>query len=190
MSNYKVAPERNLGLTPKVKELQIPDGLAGNLKTIEFMKKTAQDLKGHPKVRELAKQIVGERHIPSNYYIQEALAIGDFVQAKVRYLRDPNGIEYLQSPVDLIEQITRGEAQGDCDDMALLTATLLLSIGHEPYFRAVRYQGFTGPYNHIYVVVYEQDRNSPRHRIVLDCIIKDKPISFEIKSASGDEFEV
>jgi len=67
---------------------------------------------------------------------------------------------------------------------------LLLSVGCQPYFRTVRYQGNFGPYNHIYVVVYEGNYHSPKNRVVLDAILKDKPIGSELPHASGDEHKV
>ena len=114
----------------------------------------------------------------------------DYVKRKVRYVKDPSNIEYLQDPVDLIKQIQAGTAQGDCDDQALLTAALLLSVGHDPKFRAVRYETVVGNYNHIYVVVYERNPYKEIQRVVLDCILKDKQIGTEVPHASGDEFEV
>lgn len=170
--------------------MEIADGLNGNIQTINFMKKVARLRSGDPLVRKLALKIVNDYHVPSHHFIDEALALGDFVKNNVRYVRDPEDIEYLADPIDLIKQMQNGTAQGDCDDMSLLVATLLLSIGHNPYFRAVRYESSSGNYNHIYVVVYEQNMKSPRERIVLDCILKDRPIGSEVNHVSGDEFDV
>lgn len=171
--------------------MSIGNGLKGNLQTINFMKTVARQRMSHPIIRRLALNILEDYRVPSMAYVSEALAIGDFIKEKVRYVRDPDGIEYLQDPVDLVKQITSGFAQGDCDDMSLLTATLLLSIGHQPSFRAVRYYEPVGNYNHIYTVVYEKDIGVPnKRRIVLDCILKDKPMGFEISHSTGEEFPV
>lgn len=157
------------------------------------MKKIARQRSGDPKIRKLALNILHDYGIGSMQYIQEAKAIGDYIKSKVRYVRDPDGIEYLQDPLDLVTHIQQGIAQGDCDDMALLTATLLLSVGHRPFFRAVRYHQPVGNFNHIYVVVYEKNMyggNRQEERIVLDCILKDKPIGFETNHNTGEEYEV
>jgi hypothetical protein len=187
---FQPEPEHNLGNLPKISESNVGSGLKGNLDTIKFMKKVARIRVSDPIIRKLALNILLKYRVPSNYYVDEAMAIGDFVKEKVRYVRDPNGIEYIQDPVDLIKQISDGTAQGDCDDMALLTATLLLAIGHEPYFRAIRYSAGIGNFNHIYVVVYERNPYQKKQRVVLDCILKDKPIGFETKQVSGEEYEV
>jgi hypothetical protein len=176
--------------SPKVSNRQLRRGWRGNLDTVAIMKKVAHQRKSHPLVRELALNILNHEKIPSHDYASEAIAIGRFVQKKVRYVRDISGIEQLHDPVTMIEQIRRGVSQGDCDDMSLLVATLLLSIGHRPKFRIVRYKGLSGPYQHIYVVVYEKNKRQDMKRIVIDAIIKDKPIGFEVKHESGREILV
>lgn len=166
---------------------QVSDGEKGNRETVDLMKKVARLRSGHPLVRKLALNILNYNGIPSNHYVDEALAIGDFVKKNVRYVRDPDNIEYLQDPENLIKDIQKGEAQGDCDDMALLIASLLLSIGHQPFFRCVRYRSNSGNFNHIYVVDYERNKKGPRIRVVLDAIMKDHPIGYEVPHQSGDE---
>jgi len=158
------------------------------------MKRVAHQRKGHPVVRRLSLAILENRFsgTKSHNYAQEAKAIAEFVQKNVRYVKDPLGIEYLQDPLMMIENLERGIATGDCDDMSLLIATLLLSIGHQPYFRTVRYRSRTGPYNHIYVVAYEGDiiNRGKKQRVVMDAIVKEKPIGFEVPHVSGDEYKV
>lgn len=154
------------------------------------MKEIAHKRSGDPLIRKLAVNILQYYQVPSHNFLDESLAIGDYVKEKVRYTRDPLDSEYLQDPIDLVKQIQAGTAQGDCDDMSLLTATLLLSIGHQPFYRAVRYDSQGGPYNHIYVVDYEKNGQNQRMRVVLDCIVKDKPIGYEVSHGSGDEYEV
>lgn len=183
-------PLQNLKNLPQIHETEVRDGLNGNLDTIQVMKQVARKECGLPVVRQLALNILHFYQVPSHHYIDEALAIGDFVKKNVRYVRDPDNIEYLQSPKDLIEKMQQGTAQGDCDDMSLLTATLLLSIGHQPSFRAVRYSQSMGNYNHIYVVDYEKNKNSKRQRVVLDCILKDQVIGTEVKHKNGEEYPV
>lgn len=177
--------------TPNSQMMALPDGLAGNIATIDFMRKVAREKAHHPKVREFATKILAANQIPSHAYKSEALAIGGFVKARMRYVRDPRDAEMLQDPVMLIDKLEKqGMASGDCDDMSLLIATLLLSIGGDPLFRAVRYREKSGNYNHIYIVTYDLNYPGQRERIVLDAILKDKPIGSEINHASGDEFEI
>lgn len=154
------------------------------------MRRVAHQRKGHPIVRELALSILHHKNIDSHNYASEALAIGQYVLNKVRYVRDVAGMEQLHDPLTLIDQLQRGTAQGDCDDMSLLVATLLLSVGHKPRFRIVRYRGQSGPYQHIYVVVYEKNRGQNVKRIVLDAILKNKPIGTEVRHSDGKEIKI
>lgn len=183
-------PEHRLGNLPKLSESEISDGLGGNIQTIDFMKKIARDRSGDPVIRKLALNILAQSGVKSHHFVDEALAIGDYVKRKVRYVRDPNNIEYLQDPVDMIKQIQNNTAQGDCDDMSLLTATLLLSVGHEPFFRAVRYKSAMGNYNHIYVFVHESNPQGQKMRVVLDCILKNMPIGTEIQHVNGEDYPI
>jgi len=171
--------------------MSILDGLPGNMQTVSFMRKIAKERAGHPVVRAFATKILQIYGTQDHNYKDEALNIGEFVQKHVRYVRDPRDHELLQDPVMMIEQIEKhGFTSGDCDDMALLIATLLLSVGHNPKFRTVRYQNLSGNYNHIYIVVYDRNYPGPVERIVLDAILKDRVIGSEIEHKSGDEHTI
>jgi hypothetical protein len=180
-----------LGNLPQTENGRLSPGINGNLETLDFMKKMARERSRHPKIRQLALRIVSGAGVQSQNYYDEARAIGEYVQKKVRYVRDINGVETVHDPLTIIDQIVRKEAHGDCDDMSLLAATLLLSIGHQPFFKVVRYKGVMGPYNHIYVVTYEKNWGWKKpKRLVLDCILKRTPIGTEVKAVSGDEIKV
>lgn len=186
----RLPPSSRLGNLPQVAGSNIPSSRKGNILTAKFMREVARKRAGHPLVQRLARNILIQYGVPSNHYVTEALAIGDFVKKNVRYVRDPSGIEQLTDPILMIEEASTYTAQGDCDDMSLLVATLLLSIGHNPSFRMIRYQGSSGPFDHIYVVDYEKNPGEQTRRIVLDAIMKDEPIGYEIPHASGEELAV
>jgi hypothetical protein len=192
----KKHPLANLGKLPDQELQKLGEGINGNLETIEVMKKMAREYSRHDLVKRLATNILHYKNINSHHYLDEARAIGEFVKKHIRYVKDPVGTESLQAPDMMIRMMKDvGYAMGDCDDMALLTAALLMSVGIRPRFRAVRYKEGQGNFNHIYVVVYENNVSNssnpgPIKRLVIDCIVKDQPIGFEIKHASGKEFVV
>jgi hypothetical protein len=179
-----------LGNTPSTHERELPSGIQGNLETIKQMTSVARVRSRHPQVRELALRILEHYYVPSQDYLKEAFAIGDYVKQNMRYVRDINGVETLHDPLMLIDQLKRKQAQGDCDDMSLFIASLLLSIGHQPFFRAVRYYDGAGPFQHIYVVVYENDWKTKKQRLVLDAILKRSKIGTEVPHKSGKEYKV
>lgn len=154
------------------------------------MRQLARSRAKEPAIRALAMNIIQQAGVASHNYRDEALAIGRYIQANMRYLRDIDGVEQLQDPMLMLQSLQKGNAMGDCDDMSLMIATLLISIGAQPYFRTVRYKGAMGPYNHIYVVCYDNNHKQKSQRIVLDAIVKDKPMGYEIPHASGDEYRV
>jgi transglutaminase-like putative cysteine protease len=53
-----------------------------------------------------------------------------FVRTHLKYVPDPDGAEYVVSPVRLLQQLLAGQPpKGDCDDHVLLLNSMLLSIG-------------------------------------------------------------
>jgi len=176
-----------------VESTETNGGKNSNLKTIEMMKKIARKESGDPSIRQLAINILNNKKTRSHQYLDEAQAIAEWVQGAIPYVKDANGIEQIHSPIMIIKKIQAGDTfRGDCDDMALMLATLLLAIGHKPFFKCVRFKT-TDPkacYNHIYVV--EKTHNYPFKPVVLsmDCIHKDKNIGYEANSKSSDLFEV
>lgn len=183
-------PQWELGAPPQVVNRTIGDFENGNLETVAIMQGIARKASADPRVRQLALNVLQQNSVASHNYIDEARALAQFVQQNVRYVRDPNGIEQLHDPIYMIDQITKGTAQGDCDDQALLLASMLLTIGAQPFFAIVRFNSTRGAYNHIYTVVYDKNWNGRRKRLVMDTIIKDKPIGFEAPYASKQEIPV
>ncbi|MES2367635.1 MAG: transglutaminase-like domain-containing protein [Pseudomonadota bacterium] len=62
----------------------------------------------------------------------EIAALNIYVRDRIRYVRDVLDCETLQTP-----QATMELGQGDCDDKAILLASLLMSIGYVPRFVAL-----------------------------------------------------
>ena len=181
---------RGFGSTPlKAVQTQLSGGVTGNEETVGFMQQIGRARAGDIRVRSAALSII--KSLGSQDYWDEAYAIGAWVQKNVRYVRDPDGIEQLTDPVTLLDQIQKGNgAQGDCDDMSLLIASLLLSIGHQPLYRCVRFRGETsGPFEHIYVVVNEENHGDAAPSLLaLDAILKRKPIGTEVPYSSYSDY--
>jgi hypothetical protein len=170
--------------------LKLSDGEAGNRETVALMRDVARNRAHHDLVRAKALKILKTYNVSSQNHIAEALAIGDFVKNNVTYRRDPDDQEYLQDPLTMIENLSRNVANGDCDDMSLLIATLLLSVGARPFFRCVKYSPKVNYFEHIYVVVYDKNWNGQEERVVLDAILKRSPIGTEVQHSEGTEFEI
>ncbi len=90
------------------------------------------------------------RDLRANNFVEEQYSrVASFVLDHVTYVADPRGCEYVRSPIKLINEFCqRRFAQGDCDDMALLTASLMTSLGFKARIVAVKING-SEYYNHV-----------------------------------------
>jgi len=75
-----------------------------------------------------------ERILPTTLFDNDILgylrAITAFVKENVKYVSDPEGTEYVISPLVLLQRIEQqGLARGDCDDHCLLHAAMARSLG-------------------------------------------------------------
>lgn len=77
----------------------------------------------------------------------EARRIHAFVRDQIRYVRDTDGIELLHDPATLLQI-----GAGDCDDKAILAASLLGSIGHPTRFVAIALE--PGRFSHVWLQDY------------------------------------
>lgn len=67
--------------------------------------------------------------LPQHGFLEEIAACGAYVRDHIRYVKDVVGVETLHWPKAVLEL-----GSGDCDDKAMLLASLLMSIGHECRF--------------------------------------------------------
>lgn len=182
-------PLFNLGNLNNVATEPLKRGSVGNFQTIKLMKKIAHHRKGHPMIRKLAENIIKMYGTESQNFLDECYAIGDWVKQVFPYAKDAKGIEQLQDPITMIDKLKRKELYGDCDDMALMISTLLLALGHQPYFCIVRYPQFNSGYQHIYICVYENNNRQKKERMVLDAIVKDRHTGYEVNYSSKKEIK-
>ena len=77
-----------------------------------------------PEVRAMAIEI-------TQYADDSISAIHDWIKANIPYVSDPAKRELFIAPRRLLEMQQQGIAGGDCDDLALLSASMLSSIGYE-----------------------------------------------------------
>ena len=122
-------------------------------------------------VREMIRAVVGPRgeqstlvrgvkdHIIRDVqpkdYLSEILAVRNFVHEKCKYSNDALGVEQVQDPERICDQIIKhGKAVCDCDDIATLMAALCRQLGRETEFIIVGF-GRAGSYSHVFVRVKE-----------------------------------
>ena len=121
----------------------IPSGALGTRATLRLMSKLVRLYKKNMEIRSLALSLVADVPGHKNWTAQ-IKAIHSFVQISIQYVRDVRGVETIATPIKTLEF-----RQGDCDDQAVLLASLLESIGHPTRFVAMKQTTF-GPYVHVF----------------------------------------
>jgi len=100
-----------------------------------------------PWIRAVAESLITTR--VNNNILVHINTLADWVQTHVTYVMDPDGAEYVQSPVVLIQRIaSTGTAYGDCDDHVLLLGSLIYSLGIKVKVAGVKLPGAL-IYNHV-----------------------------------------
>lgn len=131
----------------------------------------------NPYIRRWSEQILAKANVKAYDWIGEINAIFTWVRDNIRYTHDPRGIEYLQTPPVLLQLIERGETpMGDCDDMTMLSLSLLKSIGYDVALKITSYRN-DKTYQHVYGLV--SLKTPMTGWIPIDCIKPNKELGFE-----------
>ena len=121
-----------------------------------------------PRIRAATLPLLSSRI--NNDIRNNATTVAAFVMRKMVYLADPDGGEFIQTPLVLLNTIgQKGFAYGDCDDHVVLLGAMLVSIGIPARAVAVKLHG-SNFYNHV-VIDYPYQGQS----ILIDPCAKNVP---------------
>ena len=127
---------------------QLP-GQAGVRQTISMMASLANAAITDPLIRAQAAQAT--MYCPRGDKRCLCYSLLTWVKRIIHYVSDPKGVEALHDPRLIARAIHEHRyVYGDCDDMSMYLAALMKSVGLEPSFRAVGYNG--KHYQHVYVM--------------------------------------
>ena len=119
--------------------------------------------------RWIVRDIVDENMSPFAAVMSEIQAIENFVIQRIRYTRDPYGVELVYSPsrvVDLMSRYTRWAE--DCDTQALLIFTFFLAIGRQARITIAGFHG-AGIYTHVFCEVFvPSEGEMPSRWVIVD----------------------
>ncbi len=118
----------------------IPEGVDGVRATLKAMVRLTRAGRKDVGVIALARQIT--LGLPARDGRGEVDRVFHWVKQRIRYVADPREVETISTPAATLRM-----QSGDCDDMAVLTASLLEAIGHATKF--VAYGFASGPYSHV-----------------------------------------
>lgn len=95
------------------------------------------------------------REVQPKDYLSEILAVRNWVHEKCKYSNDALGVEQVQDPERICDQIIKhGKAVVDCDDVATIMGALMRQLGREVEIVIVGF-GAPGSYSHVFVRVKE-----------------------------------
>lgn len=121
----------------------LSDGAAGIFETLALMRRLVQQYKTDPAIRQAALSVAFLT--PAQDDAAEVEAVYTFVRDYIRYTKDVFGIETLATPDKTLQMRV-----GDCDDMTVLLASMLESIGYPTRFVIEGYSdGVT--WEHVYL---------------------------------------
>lgn len=126
----------------------IPDGDAGTSATLDAMEVLVAD--GIADVRGTAERIVSG----SSSARTRADRLRSWLSRRYAFRPDPPEIELVASPqVQLCGLWAGGRIEGDCDDLAVLAATLGAAVGLAPRFVVISLSP-DGPYEHVWAELW------------------------------------
>lgn len=130
----------------------IPSGDAGTVATVRIMVRLARAGSVHPLVRETASRIVSP--VQGRDGAAQARLLRGWLANHVAFLRDPAGAELLHTPVRLLTMVGQGGTiHVDCDDAAILGASMGRAVGLLSRFVVVGFRSPAAPYQHVWAEV-------------------------------------
>jgi len=98
-------------------------------------------------VRQFTARLLNARKVRAKDIWREITTLHEFVRDKIIYRKDPNRIEFFQTPNKMLRDYLKGRSAGDCDDKSILLSAMLESIGHKTVLVLVNPRG--GRYTHV-----------------------------------------
>lgn len=148
-------PSVQLGAAP-VRRMWIPGGDLGTFLTLGAMQQAVNQSLHHPDVRAAAAAASADADARNPESLWRSLRF--WIASHSRFRFDPDGVELVRTPVEQLRQIRNvGVMHGDCDDAAVLAATLAKACGARVRFTVM---GFFGEpyYRHVYASMLVNDR--------------------------------
>jgi transglutaminase-like putative cysteine protease len=133
-----------VGAAPPIALAYIPTGPAGIAETLDRMARIVREYRRNATIRQLAIEIRQAARVPAKDWLGEVRALHRFVSTYITYVRDVRDAETLTVPT-----LTLKNRAGDCDDQAMLLASLLEALGHPTKFVAM---GFGEPQQFTHVL--------------------------------------
>ena len=142
-----------------------PIGIFASREILNIMKGEIHRASKNYEVRQLSEQLVAG--LRCDY--DKVLNIWEFITDNTDYQSDPQGYEFIKTPLIPISEMKEGiRPQLDCDDLTLLSLSMLASVGVPVRLRAASYRP-DKKLTHVYGLAWIK-----KHQIWLpiDCVAK------------------
>ena len=144
--------------------------------TMAQMRANTRKSLGSRRVIETARAIVASSGAGDRDELRQARAVREWLCTHFRFVKDPLGVELLETPAYQLQRIAAdGTVRGDCDDAATLAAALCLAIGIPVRFVSVAFGSPTAPYTHVFAIGYPLDRATGKRT----------PVEFDVTRPAG-----
>lgn len=116
----------------------------------------AKDVRVAHLARSLVRNLVDENADPFLAVLSEVQAVHNFAFQKLRYTRDPHGVELVYSPQAVAAAIEQqGRWAEDCDSYAAFVAALLLALGRRVRITIASFvEGNPYNFSHVFAEVW------------------------------------
>jgi len=124
------------------------DGLVGIWQTMYTMRNLIKKSILNRDIKDFTVSLLTKANVSATDLYEQIKTIFNYIKAHTKYVRDIAFIEEIQTPHRLISNLKKYNfAYGDCDDMAVLSASMLYSIGFIPRLVVIATKPNT--YNHV-----------------------------------------
>jgi hypothetical protein len=143
-------------------------GKLGTAQTISRMRDLASVGKRDQEVRKVVGQLI--QKCPPKDYLCYARSVFEFCRDQIKYVFDPSGVEFLESPRHVL-----AAGMADCDSVVMLLAAMLESIGMSCRYVTIKAdRDKPDDYSHVFL-----ECQVPGHGWVpMDATMSDKPFGW------------
>jgi len=138
-------------MKPTVTSYTIPQGDRGAYETLRIMKRLVFESMKDVPVLDQAKSII--RSVGGKDRREQARVIAEWMEQSMRFVRDPYGVETIHTPLFMLERIRlNGAFEADCDDYAVLAASMAKAVGLRTKFVILGFLSKDAPWAHVYTI--------------------------------------
>ena len=145
----------------KIEKYLIPSGELGSRRTLNIMRKLVNESLLDPYVIQSSRNIVSGCGSGKDEFCL-ANTINRWIKDHSHFLKDPVGIELIHTPKFLLQKIAKNFYYNfDCDDMAVLAASLGKAVGLPAKFVGLGFIRKNAPLTHVYTILKVKNKWFP-----------------------------